>query len=473
MTTDLLQMPSAFMLPVHADVLSRWDIQGPRYTSYPTADRFVEAFSANEVVQALQLRQASGGMRAQGLSLYVHIPFCESLCYYCACNKVITKQKERAVSYLEYLEREMDLVASQLQADPAPVQQLHFGGGSPTFLDDAQLAQLMSMIRMRFQLDTLAECSIEVDPRTVSYQRLQRLRQLGFNRLSFGVQDFDGKVQKAVHRVQPFEQVAQLMRDCRQLGFASVNMDLIYGLPQQTIQSMQTTFDQVVSLMPDRIALYGYAHLPQRFKPQRRIDEQLLPTAHEKSAMLRLALNKLGEAGYAYIGMDHFALPQDSLAIAKKQGRLHRNFQGYSTLPDCDLIGLGVSAISKVGAAYSQNVKTLEAYYDLLDQQRLPIERGLALSRDDLVRRAVIMALMCQGELSFESVELAHLIDFKSYFKAEMIELEQLQRDGLLRIDPDGLEVTDAGWYVVRAVAMVFDRYLQADRNRARYSRII
>ncbi|MBS7807710.1 oxygen-independent coproporphyrinogen III oxidase [Variovorax sp. PCZ-1] len=466
-------MPSVTASPVHADILSRWDIQGPRYTSYPTADRFVEAFSANDASQALQLRNITGGVRAQGLSLYLHIPFCESLCYYCACNKVITKQKDRADIYLKYLEKELDLVAAQLEAGTASVQQLHLGGGSPTFLDDAQLAQLMTMIRMRFQLDSLAECSIEVDPRTVSRQRLQRLRQLGFNRLSFGVQDFDAKVQKAVHRVQPFEQVSRLMQDARELGFASLNMDLIYGLPQQTIQSMQTTFDQVISLRPDRIALYGYAHLPQRFKPQRRIDEQLLPTAHEKSAMLRLALEKLGAAGYVYIGMDHFALPQDSLAIAKKQGRLHRNFQGYSTLPDCDLIGLGVSAISKVGAAYSQNVKSLDAYYDLLDQGRLPIERGLALSRDDLVRRAVIMALMCQGELSFESIELAYLIDFKNYFKAELSELEQLQRDGLVEIEPEGLLVTEAGWYVVRAVAMVFDRYLQADRNRARYSRII
>lgn len=473
MTTDLLEALPASVPPVRPDVLSRWDIQGPRYTSYPTADRFVEAFTGSEAIQALQLRQASGGMRAQGLSLYVHIPFCESLCYYCACNKVITKQKDRATDYLEYLQREMELVAEQLQADATPVLQLHLGGGSPTFLDDAQLAQLMAMLRMKFQIDALAECSIEVDPRTVSVQRLQRLRQLGFNRLSFGVQDFDTKVQKAVHRLQPFDQVAQLMRHARELGFASVNMDLIYGLPQQTVQSMRTTFEQVVSLRPDRIALYGYAHLPQRFKPQRRIDEQLLPNAQEKSAMLRLAMDSLGEAGYVYIGMDHFALPQDSLAIAKKQGRLHRNFQGYSTLPDCDLIGLGVSSISKIGATYSQNVKSLDAYYDLLDQQRLPVERGLALSRDDLVRRAVIMALMCQGELSFESIELAYLIDFKSYFKAELHDLEQLELDGLVRIEPDSLEVTEAGWYVVRAVAMVFDRYLQADRNRARYSRII
>jgi oxygen-independent coproporphyrinogen III oxidase len=459
--------------PVRTEVLKRWDIHGPRYTSYPTADRFVEAFEGQDLVRALQLRNTSGGMRTQGLSLYLHVPFCESLCYYCACNKVVTKLKSQAMQYLHHLALEIALVSKHLQSTATTVVQLHLGGGSPTYLDDRQLAQLMALLRQYFYLDATAECSIEVDPRTVSQQRLSHLRMLGFNRLSFGVQDFNEHVQKAVHRSQPYAQVAQLMQDARALSFASINLDLIYGLPMQTPQSMRTTFAQVIALRPDRIALYGYAHLPQRFKPQRRIDAQLLPTAAEKSAMLQLALTTLEQAGYVYVGMDHFALPQDTLAIAKKQGRLHRNFQGYSTFADCDLVGLGVSAISKVGAMYSQNAKTLDEYYDTLAQGSLPVERGLALSHDDLVRRAVIMALMCQGQLSYESIELAYLIDFHSYFKAELQQLTSLQHDGLITLNTDGIELTPTGWYAVRAVAMVFDRYLQADHARGRYSRII
>jgi oxygen-independent coproporphyrinogen III oxidase len=473
MPTEITQQPTIHALPVASEVLARWDIQGPRYTSYPTADRFVEAFGETDLTQALRLRHGSGGVRSQGFSLYVHIPFCESLCYYCACNKVITKHKERSVQYLDYLSKEIAILSQSLHAKATPVIQLHLGGGSPTFMDDDQLAQLMGRLRAHFQLDTLAECSIEVDPRTVSAHRLERLRHLGFNRLSFGVQDFDPQVQKAVHRVQSFESVAQLMRIARSLGFESINMDLIYGLPMQTPHSTQKTFEQVISLRPDRIALYAYAHLPARFKPQRRIDSQMLPSAADKSKMLNLAVHMLGLAGYVYIGMDHFALPQDGLAVAKMQGRMHRNFQGYSTLPDCDLIGLGVSSVSKIGATYSQNVKTLDAYYDILDQGRLPVERGMALSRDDLIRRAVIMALMCQGQLSYESIELAYLIDFRTYFDTELQLLKRHQADGLIVMDAEGIEVTAAGWYVVRAIAMVFDRYLQADRNRERYSRII
>lgn len=473
MLAEIAHPSTLHPLPVASEVLKRWDIQGPRYTSYPTADRFVEAFGETDLTQALRLRLGSGGVRSQGLSLYVHIPFCESLCYYCACNKVITKHKDRSVQYLDYLSKEMALLAPSLHAQATPVIQLHLGGGSPTFMDDDQLAQLMGRLRTHFRLDALAECSIEVDPRTVSSHRLERLRHLGFNRLSFGVQDFDPQVQKAVHRVQSVESVAQLMRIARGLDFESINMDLIYGLPMQTPDSMRKTFSQVISLRPDRIALYAYAHLPERFKPQRRIDSQMLPSAADKSQMLQLALHMLGQAGYVYIGMDHFALPQDGLAVAKMQGRMHRNFQGYSTLPDCDLIGLGVSSVSKVGATYSQNAKTLEAYYDHLDQGQLPVERGMALSRDDLIRRAVIMALMCQGQLSYESIELAYLIDFQTYFEAELQLLKRHETDGLIAMNAEGIEVTQAGWYVVRAVAMVFDRYLQADRNRERYSRII
>ena len=406
------------------------------------------------------------------LSLYVHVPFCESLCYYCACNKIITKHHEKGADYLRYLGREIDLHTAHIGTGQV-VTQLHLGGGSPTFLSDAELGELMQMIRRSFTLAPGGEYSIEVDPRTVDAARLEHLARLGFNRLSFGVQDFDAAVQKAVHRIQPARQVFDLVEAARARGFESVNVDLIYGLPRQTPESFDRTLAQVNELRPDRIALYAYAHLPQRFKPQRRILDAELPNAAGKVTMLSRSLDAFMAAGYVYVGMDHFALPNDALAVAKRQGRLHRNFQGYSTQPDCDLIGLGVSAIGRVGATYSQNAKTLEEYCDHLDQGRLPVVRGLALSRDDLVRRGVIMALMCQGALQFESIELAYLIDFRSYFAAELGALEALQEQGLVVVTGTGIEVTATGWFFVRAVAMVFDRYLQADRNRTRFSKII
>ena len=458
-------------IPSH-ELIRRFDVSGPRYTSYPTADRFVEAFTAEHVAQALAQRRHGAAAMLLPLSLYVHIPFCESLCYYCACNKIITRHHERGETYLRYLGREVDLYTAHLGAGQT-VSQLHLGGGSPTFLSDGELRELMAMLRRSFSFAPGGEYSIEVDPRTVDSTRLATLAELGFNRLSFGVQDFDPAVQKAVHRVQPAEQVFSLMAAARLIGFESINIDLIYGLPQQTPESFDRTLAQVLQLRPDRIALYAYAHLPQRFKPQRRIDVDKLPDAGAKLSMLSRSLSAFQDAGYVYVGMDHFALPHDALAVAKRQGRLHRNFQGYSTQPDCDLIGLGVSAIGKVGATYSQNAKTLEEYYDYLDQGRLPVVRGLALSRDDLVRRSVIMALMCQGQLEFESIELAYLIDFNSYFAAELEILRGMQKQGLVEVGATSLQITEMGWYFVRGVAMVFDRYLQADRTRARFSRII
>ncbi|MBP6652617.1 MAG: oxygen-independent coproporphyrinogen III oxidase [Xylophilus sp.] len=460
------------MTVISPALLQRFDVSGPRYTSYPTADRFVEAFGYDEYSAALAHRRSGAAAMALPLSVYVHIPFCESLCYYCACNKIITKHHERAEPYLRYLSREIDLHTAQLGIGQ-PVSQVHLGGGTPTFFNDRQLAELMDMLRRNFTLAPGGEYSIEVDPRTVDAQRLSVLHGLGFNRLSFGVQDFDPEVQKAVHRIQPAEQVFALVEAARGIGFESINVDLIYGLPRQTPESFQRTLAQVNQLRPDRIALYAYAHLPERFKPQRRILQADLPAAAGKVSMLAASLDALMGAGYVYVGMDHFALPEDALAIAKRQGRLHRNFQGYSTQPDCDLIGLGVSAIGKVGATYSQNAKTLEEYCDYLDQGRLPVVRGLALSRDDVVRRAVIMALMCQGELQFESIELAHLIDFRSYFATELETLQTLQEQGLATVHSTDITVTEQGWFFIRAVAMVFDRYLQADRNRARFSRII
>jgi oxygen-independent coproporphyrinogen-3 oxidase len=471
MQSETTRFPRAPDTPrVLPDFLRRFDVPGPRYTSYPTADRFVEAFTSDDYARALRLRRdAPSGLP---LSLYVHIPFCASLCYYCACNKIITKRHERAATYLQYLEREMALHAAQLGTGRV-VSQLHLGGGSPTFFSDDELARLLALLGRYFTLAPGGEYAIEVDPRTVDPARLAALAAMGFNRLSFGVQDFDPDVQKAVHRVQPAEQVFALVDAARALGFESINTDLIYGLPRQTPQSFARTLDQVVQLRPDRIALYAYAHLPQRFKPQRRIVSAELPVAADKLSMLSQALDVLLGAGYVYVGMDHFALPNDALAVAKRQGRLHRNFQGYSTQPDCDLIGLGVSAIGRIGATYSQNAKTLDEYCDRIDQGQLPVVRGLALTRDDLVRRAIIMALMCQGEVQFESIELAYLVDFKTTFATELAALQPLVDAGLVALDGSSILVTASGWFFVRAVAMVFDRYLQADQNRARFSRII
>jgi oxygen-independent coproporphyrinogen-3 oxidase len=454
------------------ELLTRFDVPGPRYTSYPTADRFVEAFGEKEYVEALSVRQAGGVGKPMPLSLYVHIPFCESLCYYCACNKIITKHKERASDYLRYLGKEMALHTGLIGRGQA-VSQLHLGGGTPTFMSDEELRQLMSLLREHFEFVPGGEYSVEVDPRTVDENRLAVLAELGFNRLSFGVQDFDPAVQKAVHRMQPAEQVFALVASARRLGFESVNVDLIYGLPLQTQASFDRTLAQVNELRPDRIALYAYAHLPERFKPQRRIHAEELPNGNDKVAMLSRSLDALTQAGYVYIGMDHFALPDDALAVAKRQGRLHRNFQGYSTQADCDLIALGVSSIGRIGSTYSQNAKTMEAYCDLLDRGHFPVERGLHLTRDDLIRRAVIMALMCQGHLEFEAINLAWLIDFKTMFAHEMAQLEDMQAQGLVQLYDAGIQVTAMGWFFVRGVAMVFDRHLQTDRNRNRFSKII
>jgi oxygen-independent coproporphyrinogen-3 oxidase len=460
------------MAVITPQLLTRFDVPGPRYTSYPTADRFVEAFAEPDYVQALQQRQSGTVGKQPPLSLYVHIPFCESLCYYCACNKIITKHKERSAQYLNYLGKELELHTQHLGRGQ-PVSQLHLGGGTPTFMSDDELRQLMALLGMHFAFAPGGEYSVEVDPRTVDDKRLAVLAELGFNRLSFGVQDFDPGVQKAIHRIQPADQVFKLVEASRRLGFESINVDLIYGLPLQTPESFDRTLKQVNSLRPDRIALYAYAHLPERFKPQRRIHAEDLPSGAAKVAMLSRSLDALTDAGYVYIGMDHFALPDDALAVAKRQGRLHRNFQGYSTQADCDLIALGVSSIGRIGATYSQNAKTIEEYCDLLDQGRFPVVRGLALSRDDLIRRSVIMALMCQGHLQFEAINLAWLIDFKTLFANEMAQLEDMQVQGLVQLSETGIQVTAMGWFFVRGVAMVFDRYVQADRNRSRFSKII
>jgi len=451
-------------------LLRRFDHPGPRYTSYPTADRFVEAFDA----AAFAARLASRGDQPSppGLSVYVHVPFCDKVCYYCACNKVVTRHHERAADYLRALQIEADLV-SGLLTGPRELEQLHFGGGTPTFLSNAELQQVMAMLTQRFPLADGVECSIEVDPRSTPADKVRTLAQLGFNRMSVGVQDFDLQVQKAVNRLQSYEMTKETIDTAREAGFKSVNLDLIYGLPKQTRDSFSRTLDRVLELSPERIALYHYAHLPERFKTQRRIVAAELPPSEQKTHIMLDAISRLSEAGYRYIGMDHFAKDTDDLARAQVLGRLHRNFQGYSTRPDCDLIGLGVSSISKVGPTYSQSVRELDEYYDRLRAGLLPTARGVLLDRDDLLRRAVIMALMCHFEVSKEGIESAHVIKFDEYFQRELQDLRSFEEAGLVEITHDWISVRPRGKLLVRGIAMVFDRYLRQDQRLRRYSKIV
>ncbi|MCL2021242.1 MAG: oxygen-independent coproporphyrinogen III oxidase [Betaproteobacteria bacterium] len=452
------------------EIIRRFDVNGPRYTSYPTADRFVEAFNAEAA--ALWLGKRSIGGISRPLSLYFHIPFCSTICYYCACNKIITKDHGRSARYLKYLAREVELQSGLLDGGHEVIQ-LHWGGGTPTFLSNDEMRQLMATTRRNFRLMEGGEFSIEVDPRKVNAATVALLGELGFNRMSVGVQDFDEAVQRAVNRVQSEEETALVVQSARKNGFKSISIDLIYGLPKQSIAGFERTLERVLAMNPDRLSIYNYAHLPALFKPQRRIHEAELPSPDARLAILALAIQKLTDAGYIYIGMDHFAKPDDELAIAQRQGRLHRNFQGYSTYADCDMLSFGISSISKVGPTYSQNLKTLDEYYDRLDAKVLPVLRGIELSADDILRRAIIQALMCHFRLSIESIESAHLIDFKTYFAAELADLQEMQAAGLVRIEGDWITVLPPGRMLVRVISMVFDRYLRADRQRKRYSKVI
>ncbi|TFG62112.1 MAG: oxygen-independent coproporphyrinogen III oxidase, partial [Gemmatimonadales bacterium] len=444
-------------LIIDANLIRQFDRAGPRYTSYPTADRFVEAFDADAYRRALEERHI--GSLARPLSLYVHLPFCNTICYYCACNKIITKDHGRSAKYLRYVGREMALVEEALGARQR-VEQLHWGGGTPTFLNRQELRELMQSIRSHFTLDPLAECSIEVDPRSADAETVYMLADIGFNRISVGVQDFDADVQRAVNRVQSYDQTAAVVAAARDAGFKSVNVDLIYGLPKQDTGRFHETINKVLVLNPDRIALYNYAHLPTVFKPQRRINESEMPAAETRLELMLLAIRSLTLGGFRYIGMDHFAKPDDDLAIAQRLGTLHRNFQGYTTRPECDLVGLGISAIGAVGPAYAQNVKTLDEYYDRLDQGKFPVMRGIELTKDDLVRRAIIQQLMRSFEVSIEAIEIAHLIDFKRYFEIELQQLREQAQIGLVELNDDWITVTPRGRFLVRAVCMIFDYHL-------------
>ena len=452
-----------------ADLIRRHDRPGPRYTSYPTAVQFHEEIGSFDLLHALRDSRKAG----RPLSLYVHVPFCANICYYCACNKVITKDRGRALPYLERLMQEITLVSRHLDQRQV-VEQLHFGGGTPTFLSHDELRRLMEHLRQSFHLldDDSGDYGIEIDPREADWSTMGLLRELGFNRVSLGVQDLDPQVQRAINRLQSLEQTRAIVEAAHTLQFRSVNIDLIYGLPLQTPERFSRTVDEVIALQPDRLSVFNYAHLPERFMPQRRINADELPSPAQKLEMLHRSIDQLTAAGYRYIGMDHFALPDDELAMAQEDGTLQRNFQGYTTHGHCDLIGLGVSAISQVGDLYCQNSSDLSTYQQSLANGQLATLRGLHCNEDDRIRRAVIQALICEFELDFSEIEQRFAIDFRSYFSAIWPQLQQLAQDGLIELSGQRIEVRPAGRLLVRSLCMLFDHYLE-QQNQQRFSRVI
>ena len=451
------------------DLIKRYDKSGPRYTSYPTAVQFHEGFGEADYARIARETNLSG----RPLSLYFHLPFCDTVCFYCACNKIATKDRSKAQPYLDRVHRELALQA-ELFDRSRPVDQLHWGGGTPTFISHAQMQALMDKTRAHFNLrdDDGGEYSIEIDPREVGPDTIALLRRLGFNRMSLGVQDFEPAVQKAVNRIQTEEQTFAALDEARRCGFKSISIDLIYGLPLQTVASFSNTLDKILAVAPDRLSVFNYAHLPEMFKPQRRIDAGQLPPPAEKLEILRMTIERLTGAGYVYIGMDHFARPDDELAVAQRNGQLYRNFQGYSTHADCDLLGFGVTSIAKVGNSYSQNVRTVEEYEQRIDAGRLPVYRGIELSADDVLRRDVITRLICHFELDKTAIEAEYAITFDDYFAVELADLGQLADDGLIVMDDRRIQMQPKGRMLIRNVCMVFDKYLRGSQAQ-RFSKVI
>jgi oxygen-independent coproporphyrinogen-3 oxidase len=450
------------------DLINRYNKSGPRYTSYPTALELHEGFGDAEYRQQIAKSNVAGGP----LSLYFHIPFCDTVCFYCACNKIITKNRAHAVPYLDSLVSEIAMQGDLFDKNRV-VNQLHWGGGTPTFLNFEQMKRLMDATRQHFTLrdDDQGEYSIEVDPRETNDQTIAQLRQLGFNRISLGLQDFDPAVQKAVNRLQSKQQTFAVLEAARKQGFRSTNVDLIYGLPLQTEQTFASTLDQVLEYSPDRFSIFNYAHMPSKFKTQRQINEADMPTPALRLEILQMVGKKLTDAGYVYIGMDHFAKPDDELAIAQREGKLYRNFQGYSTHSDCDLVGMGVTSIGRVGDAYVQNYKELDEYNQAIADGKLAVFRGVALDEDDKLRRAVITYLICHFELRFKTIETEFNINFADYFAPELENLAVMQNDGLLRLDQNGIQVEAAGRLLIRNICMVFDKYLALKQQQ--FSRVI
>ncbi len=456
-----------------AALLRRYDVPGPRYTSYPTAPRFTGNFDRHALSSTIEASNQEPIPRP--LSLYVHVPFCLSPCFYCGCNRIITRDKARAGSYLARLYREIAMVADLFDRDREAIQ-VHFGGGTPNFLDTTQLHELMDTLRhhFRFSSSSQSDISIELDPRFIGPEDIVALGKTGFNRASLGIQDFDPAVQAAVNRIQGVDETRAIIEACRANGFRSINVDLIYGLPRQTPGGFARTLDTVLAMRPDRLAIYGYAHLPEVFKAQNQIKAADLPTPEAKLGLLQLAIQKLGDAGYVYIGMDHFALPDDELARAQANGSLHRNFMGYTTHAQSDLVGLGVSAISHIGDTFSQNPRDLPSWQIAIDEGRLPVFRGMRLDEDDRLRADLIQQLMCQGEIAIDVLERRHGIDFSGYFEEALHRLGPLRDDGLVRFEPSRIIATAQGRLLLRNIAMCFDRYLHTDTSTApRHSRAI
>lgn len=457
---------------INRDLIARYNLSGPRYTSYPTALQFQDDFKRADYDHALKVMPPDAP-----LSLYLHVPFCATLCYYCACNKIVTKDHSKSVTYVDYLKREIALHAKAL-GKRRRVVQMHWGGGTPTFLSHQEMAMVIDTLHQHFDFvggdtgSSIGEYAIEIDPRAIASDTMAVLAKLGFNRLSVGVQDFDERVQKAVNRVQSFEQTRDAIVQARAHGFRSVNVDLIYGLPFQTEETFHDTLNKILELDPDRLSVFNYAHLPAHFKPQQAIPNYALPSAEEKLRILEYTVGFLTRSGYVHIGMDHFAKPDDELAVAQRQGLLHRNFQGYSTHAECELLGLGVSAISELGDSYIQNLKDLDSYYNALDKHELPIWRGVRCTQDDQLRRQVIMQLICHFHLEFAQIEQAFGVVFHEYFARELERLQDFIDDGLVCVHKEGIEVTSLGRLLIRNICTVFDRYL-SEMAEGRFSRLI
>jgi len=447
------------------DLINKYNRSGPRYTSYPTANNFSELSLEEYKRQSVMSNQ-----RRTTISLYCHIPFCDTVCYYCGCNKVVTKDKSRAEPYIEALFKEIDMQSSLFDKDRL-VEQMHFGGGTPTFLSGEQIIRISNKLQQTFNFSAEGEYSIEIDPRGIDESLIESLAIARFNRISLGVQDFDLEVQKAINRVQSFEQTKAVIGMSRENGFKSISIDLIYGLPRQSKDTFKETLESVKELLPDRISLFNYAHLPQLFKPQRRIDIEELPSPSEKLDIFHYSLEYLIEIGYTYIGMDHFALPEDPLAIAQSKGNLYRNFQGYSTHSECDIVGLGLSSIGQVADSFSQNEKSLDKYYKVLESGQLPIVKGLIINQDDKIRRELIMELICHFEINISSLEKRYSIKFANYFASSLEKLSEMQNDGLIEMKNDSLKVLDKGRILVRNICMIFDNYLES--SDAKFSKTI
>ena len=437
------------------DLINKYNRSGPRYTSYPTANNFSELSLEDYKRQSVMSNQ-----RRTAISLYCHIPFCDTVCYYCGCNKVVTKDKSRAEPYIEALFKEIDMQSSLFDKDRL-VEQMHFGGGTPTFLSGEQIIRISNKLQQSFNFSTDGEYSIEIDPRGIDESLIESLAIAKFNRISLGVQDFDQEVQNAVNRVQSFKQTKEVIELSRKNGFESISIDLIYGLPRQSKETFKRTLKRVKELRPDRISLFNYAHLPELFKPQRRIDIEELPSPSEKLDIFQYSLEYLIGQGYVYIGMDHFALPEDPLAIAQSKGNLYRNFQGYSTHSECDIVGLGLSSIGQVADSFSQNEKNLEKYYKAIESGQLPIVKGLIINQDDKIRRDLIMELICHFEVNISNLEKRYSINFKKYFAGSLEKLAEMQNDGLVELKEGSIKVMDKGKLLVRNICMLFDSYLE------------